>query len=45
MNPVSRVCGQDMSELSTIPDAFLYIRDGLIADFGTMRIARKYRDI
>jgi imidazolonepropionase len=26
-----------MSQISTIPDSFLYICDGLIADFGTMK--------
>jgi imidazolonepropionase len=35
--PVLRVSGQDMSELTVIPDAFLYIRNGLIDDFGTMK--------
>ncbi len=33
-----KVCGKEMSELKTINDAFLYINDGLISDFGTMEI-------
>jgi imidazolonepropionase len=32
----SRVCGNEMSELNFITDAFLYINDGLISDFGKM---------
>jgi imidazolonepropionase len=32
-----KVCGSDMSELKTINDAFLFIRDGLIIDFGKMK--------
>jgi imidazolonepropionase len=31
-----KVCGERMSEIRTITDAFLYIKDGLIADFGKM---------
>ena len=31
-----KVCGKDMSEIKTISDAFLYIRDGFILDFGKM---------
>lgn len=30
------VAGKDMSVLPSIPDAFLFIKDGLIADFGEM---------
>ena len=32
-----KVCGNEMSELNTITDAFLYIRDGFISDFGKMK--------
>jgi len=35
--PVIRVAGSAMSLIATIPDSFLYISDGLIADFGTMK--------
>jgi imidazolonepropionase len=35
--PRNKVSGQKMSELSTITDAFLYISDGLISDFGKMK--------
>ena len=31
-----KVCGKEMSELGTIKDAFLFIKDGLINDFGKM---------
>lgn len=30
------VSGADMAEMETLPHAFLYIKDGLIADFGEM---------
>jgi len=30
-------CGSEMAELSTIGDAYLYIRDGFISDFGKMQ--------
>jgi imidazolonepropionase len=32
----SKVCGSQMSELETVSDAFLYIENGVISDFGTM---------
>ena len=32
-----KVCGREMSELNTMTDAFLYISDGSIIDFGKMR--------
>jgi len=32
-----KVCGREMAELNTINDAFLYIKDGLIRDFGKMK--------
>lgn len=35
--PVLKVCGKEMSVINTISDAWLLIRDGLIADFGTMK--------
>lgn len=34
--PVKWVAGKNMSKLSTIEDAWLYIKDGLIEDFGSM---------
>ena len=34
--PQLKVCGHDMSEIQTIDDAFLYIENGLISDFGVM---------
>ena len=30
------VAGQDMAALKTLEDAFLFIKDGLIADYGKM---------
>jgi imidazolonepropionase len=36
MEPVSKVCGTSMSQLNTVNNAFLLIRDGLIGAFGTM---------
>ncbi len=35
--PKLKVCGKEMSELNNISDAFLYIRDGYISDFGKMK--------
>jgi imidazolonepropionase len=35
--PQLKVSGKKMSELNTINDAFLYIRDGYIVDFGKMK--------
>lgn len=35
--PELKVCGREMAELNTINDAFLYIKDGLIRDFGKMK--------
>lgn len=35
--PELKVCGRGMAELNTINDAFLYIKDGLIRDFGKMK--------
>ena len=34
--PKLKVCGNEMSELNTITDAYLYIKDGLITEFGKM---------
>jgi len=34
--PQLKVCGPEMSEIQTIDDAFLYIVNGLIDDFGLM---------
>ena len=34
--PRLKVCGAEMSEISSINDAYLYIRDGLITEFGKM---------
>ena len=34
--PKLKVCGREMSEINTISDAFLYIADGLISDYGRM---------
>jgi imidazolonepropionase len=35
--PRLKICGADMSELSTITEAYLFIKDGLIADYGKMK--------
>jgi imidazolonepropionase len=34
--PQLKVCGYEMSKIQTIDDAFLYILNGLICDFGSM---------
>jgi imidazolonepropionase len=34
--PKLKVCGKEMSELKTVENGWLYIRDGLIKDFGEM---------
>jgi imidazolonepropionase len=41
-----KISGTEMSELPVIPDAFLYLSDGLIADFGPMKDigSRKFND-
>ena len=31
-----KVCGKEMAELNTLTDAYLYLNDGLILDFGRM---------
>jgi imidazolonepropionase len=36
--PKIKVCGRDMSEIQSIDDAYLYIVDGLINDFGKMDV-------
>jgi imidazolonepropionase len=38
--PELRICGKEMSELNKIDDAWLYITDGLISDFGKMNSIR-----
>ena len=38
--PKLKVCGKKMSELNTVKDAWLYIKDGLISDFGKMSVIR-----
>jgi imidazolonepropionase len=35
--PQIKVCGQKMSELGSIEDAFLFIENDVISDFGTMK--------
>jgi imidazolonepropionase len=42
--PKLKICGSEMAELSSINDAYLYIRDGLITEFGRM-IELQKRDI
>jgi imidazolonepropionase len=39
--PKIKVCGTEMSEIKTISDAYLYISDGLICDFGRMTDLQK----
>lgn len=34
--PKFKVCGKSMSVLNTLADSFLYIKDGIINEFGTM---------
>lgn len=34
--PRLKVCGNEMSEVNTITDAYLYLSDGLISEFGKM---------
>jgi imidazolonepropionase len=35
--PRLKICGAEMSEISSVNDAYLYIKDGLIAEFGKMK--------
>jgi imidazolonepropionase len=35
-----RVCGEKMAEIDVIKDAFLYLKDGLISDFGEMKTGK-----
>lgn len=35
--PVLRICGSDMKKLPCINDAFLFVKDGMIAEFGEMK--------
>ena len=39
--PRTRICGKEMSALTVIPDAYLYLKDDLIADFGKMKDLKK----
>jgi imidazolonepropionase len=41
--PKLKVCGREMSEIKTISDAYLYIADGLISDYGRMTDLPKSR--
>ena len=41
--PRLRICGVEMSEISSINDAYLYMRDGLIIEFGEMKELKKSR--
>jgi imidazolonepropionase len=35
--PKLKVCGKEMAELNTMKDAYLYLKDGLISEFGKMK--------
>jgi imidazolonepropionase len=35
--PILKICGSEMSRISSIHDAYLYLEDGLIAEFGSMK--------
>jgi imidazolonepropionase len=35
-NPELKICGAAMSDIQTITDAYLYIKDGIIDNFGRM---------
>ncbi len=35
-HPSTRICGKEMSFINTISEAYLYIEDGKISDFGSM---------
>jgi imidazolonepropionase len=39
--PRLKICGSEMAVISVISDAYLYIRDGLISEFGTMKELQK----
>ncbi len=43
--PELKVCGSEMAEVNTIYDAFLYIIDGLISDFGKMKDLQKSKTL
>jgi len=34
--PEMKVCGKEMAKINTIADAYLYLKDGFISDFGKM---------
>ena len=38
--PKLKICGAEMSEISTLSDAYLYFNDGIISDFGKMEELR-----
>ncbi|MCU0474064.1 MAG: imidazolonepropionase [Bacteroidales bacterium] len=40
-NPKIRVCGKEMAVLNAISDAYLFLENGLISDFGYMRDLKK----
>ena len=40
---VSKRCGDEMSQLTAINDAWLLVEDGLVADFGTLSPPRRRR--
>lgn len=41
--PKLKVCGRDMASLKWIPEAFLFINDGKIVDFGSMSDIHNWR--
>jgi imidazolonepropionase len=41
--PRLKICGADMSEIFSLNDAYLYINDGLIAEFGKMNDLQKIK--
>ncbi|MCX6333152.1 MAG: imidazolonepropionase, partial [Bacteroidia bacterium] len=43
--PKFRLCGKDMSVINNISDAYLFIENGLISDFGTMDTLKSKPDI
>ena len=43
--PKLKVCGTQMSHVKTIYDAYLYINDGLISDFGKMKDLQKNKKL
>ncbi|MGC1390990.1 MAG: imidazolonepropionase [Bacteroidales bacterium] len=37
VSPKLKICGKEMSEISSITDAYLFISDGIISEFGRMK--------